>query len=174
MALTVVCSPAIGADACLYSNVASAYADSVLAYRVSALPGTPSGEKVWAPFAFRQIFRPGLSVRLREDMREVAKSLGPSALRWRVRWSFGDGTRAAGVNVAHSYRRAGLYKIDVQSYYDGRSRGRLGWYTFDAIDVVVGGLSKDMAWVRATPAATSTADVPLSGTPIPIPTGAAG
>jgi hypothetical protein len=102
-------------------------------------------------------------------MREVAKSLGRGALHWRVRWLFGDGTRAMGVNVTHAYRRNGLYKIEVQSYYSG-GRTTKGWYDFDLIDAVVGPLPKDATWVSATPAPSAT---PATA-PVPAPSATPG
>ncbi len=144
------------ASACLFSNVASAYANGVVARHVTALPGSAKGEALWAPFVFRADFSTRHPIHLREDMREVAKSLGRGALHWRVRWLFGDGTRAVGVDVTHVYHRNGLYKIEVQSYYSG-GRTVKGWYNFDLIDAVVGPLPKDATWVSATPAPSATA-----------------
>lgn len=137
--LTVMVSSALfaaPAQACLFSNVASAYANGVAARLVTAVPATAQARALWAPFAFRQHFAPGQALRLHENMCEVARSMGPQALHWTVHWLFGDGTRATGVAVTHSYRRAGLYRIEVQSYYVGNS-GLKGWYDFDVVDVTI-------------------------------------
>ena len=53
------------ASACLFSNVASAYANGVVARRVTALPGSAKGEALWAPFAFRADFSTRQSLHLR-------------------------------------------------------------------------------------------------------------
>lgn len=134
------------ARACLFSNVASAYANGALAYRVKVLPATQQGEALWAPFAFRQQFAPSQVLHLREDMKEVAKSFGSVALHWRVRWLFGDGTQASGFSVAHTYRHRGVYKIEVKSYFPkGAAKG---WYDFDTIDVAIGPLPANVTWMR--------------------------
>lgn len=137
--------------ACLFSNVASAYANGAAAYRVKVLPAR-QGEAVWAPFAFRRQFAPGQALHLHEDMREVARGMGRAALHWRVRWLFGDGTHAMGVAVTHAYRHHGLYKIQVESYYSG-GRSAVGWYAFDMIDVAVGPPPAGATWMRVSPPA---------------------
>lgn len=142
------------AHACLFSNVASASANGVLARRITAAPTAPRLMPLWAPFAFRQTFAPGQRIQFRENMREVARSMGPQALHWRVHWLFGDGTRAIGSAVSHTYRRPGLYRIDVQSDFVGPS-GLKAWTDFDLIDVVVGAAPTDATWLRA-PSATPT------------------
>jgi len=112
-------------------------------------------------------------------MREVARSLGPQALRWRVLWLFGDGTRGQGVTVAHTYRRPGVYRVDAQADFLGPS-GLSSWHDFDAVDVVVGRVPTDVTWLRAalSPSATAgvgrTAMVAPRTTPTPHPTGVAG
>lgn len=136
------------AHACLFSDVASAYADDIAARRVKTLPNTAQGQALWAPFAFRQHFAGGHTIHFREDMREVARSLGQDVLHWRVRWLFGDGTRAPGVAPAHIYRHAGLYKIEVQAYY---TRAPQGWYDFDIIDVAVGRVPAGLMALIGTP-----------------------
>lgn len=123
--------------ACLFSNVASAYVNGLVARRVTAIPTTAQERALWAPFAFAQIFAPGRLLHLRENMDEVARSMGREALRWRVHWLFGDGTRATGVAVTHTYRRRGVYQIQVQSFFVGNS-GLKGWYNFDIVDIVIG------------------------------------
>ena len=123
------------ARACLSSQVPSAYADGIAARVVTTQPAGSATPAPWAPFAFPQPMAPGHRVHLREDMAEVAQSLGRAALRWRVRWLFGDGTRAMGVAVIHTYRRPGIYRITVQSY-EGQNPWT-GWYTFDLVDVTV-------------------------------------
>jgi len=126
-------------------------------WHITALPSTSAGEDFWAPFAFPRALTPGHAVALREDMGEVARSLGKQVLGWRVRWMFGDRAMAAGVAASHAYRKAGVYKISVQSYYAG-ARSAKGWYTFDLIDVIVGPLPASAPWLR-----------PASPTPTPAP-----
>jgi len=133
--------------ACIFSNVASAYADGVVARHITTLPTTNAGEALWAPFAFPQSLKPGHVVVLREDMGEVARSLGQQALGWRVRWMFGDGATTIGAAATHVYAKDGVYKISVQSYYTG-ARSVKGWYTFDLIDIVVGPLPASATWLR--------------------------
>ena len=123
-------------QACLFSNVASAFANGMAARPVTTVPTTAQAKALWAPFAFRQTFRAGQVLGLREDMREVARSMGQEAVHWPVHWLFGDGTRATGVAVRHVYRRRGLYRIAVQSYFVGNS-GLKGWYDFDLVTVTV-------------------------------------
>jgi hypothetical protein len=144
---SVLCAH-LGARACLFSNVASAYANGAVAYRVKALP-PKQDENVWAPFAFRQQFAPGQTLRLREDMREVARSFNSAALHWRVRWYFDDGTQASGVSVTHRYRHRGLYKIEVKGYYGG-GRAAQGWYDFDIIDVLIGPPPAGVTWMSVS------------------------
>jgi len=80
-------------------------------------------------------------------MVEVARSLGKQVLGWRVRWMFGDGALAPGVAATHTYQKAGVYKISVQSYYTG-PRSAKGWYTFDLVDIVVGPLPASATWLK--------------------------
>ena len=136
------------AQACLFSNVASAYADGIAAQRVMAVPTTAQQKALWAPFAFHRTFAPGRVLHLRENMREVARSMGAEALRWTVHWLFGDGTRATGVAVTHTYRHRGVYRIEVQSDFVGAS-GLKGWYDFDVVDVVVGPVPRTLARLLA-------------------------
>src|SRR5207244_12762805 len=109
LAVSLAVAPALtslpSAQACLFSNVASAYADGIAARRVTAVPATAQQKSLWAPFAFHHAFAPGHVLHLRENMREVARSMGAGALHWTVHWLFGDGTRATGVAVTHAYRR---------------------------------------------------------------------
>jgi hypothetical protein len=39
--------------------------------------------------------------------------------------------------VTHTYRRRGVYRIQVQSYFVGDS-GLEAWYNFDVVDIVIG------------------------------------
>jgi hypothetical protein len=134
------------AQACLFSNVASAYADGIAAQRVMTVPTTAQQKALWAPFTFPHTFAAGRVLHLREDMREVARSMGAEALRWTVHWLFGDGTRATGVAVTHVYRHRSVYRIEVQSEFVGAS-GLKGWYDFDVVDVVVGPVPRALAWL---------------------------
>lgn len=179
IALSIVVADGPGAHACLFSGVASAYADGIVARPVTAAPTDPRQMARWAPFAFRQTFAPGRALRLREDMREVARSQGPEALHWRVLWLFGDGARAQGVAVAHTYRHPGVYRVDVQADFVGPS-GLPSWHDFDIVDAVVGRAQASAPWLRPAPPTTPTpgsgqGPVRASGmTPTPGPTGAAG
>jgi hypothetical protein len=139
LAAVVLCGlvAAVPVHACLFSNAASAYANGVAARRITAIPTTAQERALWAPFAFPQSFARGQTLHLRENMHEVARSMGSAALHWRVHWLFGDGTRATGVAVTHTYRRRGVYRIQVQSFFVGDS-GLEGWYNFDVVDIVVG------------------------------------
>ena len=139
LAAVVLCDlvAAVPVQACLFSNVASADANGIAARRITAIPTTSQERALWAPFVFAHSFAPGHTLRLRENMHEVARSMGSAALRWRVHWLFGDGTRATGVAVTHTYRRHGVYRIQVQSYFVGNS-GLEGWYDFDVVDIVIG------------------------------------
>jgi PKD domain len=137
------------AQACLFSNVASAYADGIAARSVTAAPITPQQKALWAPFAFKHAVAPGHLLHLRENMREVAKSMGAEALHWTVHWLFGDGAQASGVAVTHAYRHPGVYRIAVQANFVGPS-GVKGWYSFDLVDVVVGPVPRAMNWLLAS------------------------
>jgi len=179
VALSAFVADGAAAQACLFSGVASAYADGIVARPVTGAPGDPRQMALWAPFAFRQTFAPGRVLHLREDMREVARSQGAEALHWRVLWLFGDGARAHGVAVAHAYRRPGIYRVDVQADFVGPS-GLPSWHDFDVMDVVVGHMPARVTWLRPAPSTTPTvrsergATAAPRITPTPGPTGAAG
>ena len=173
LAVVPAFTPLPSAQACLFSNVASAYADGIAAQRVTAVPATARQKSLWAPFAFHHAFAAGHVLHLRENMREVARSMGVEALHWTVHWLFGDGTRATGAAVTHAYRRRGVYRIEVQGDFVGAS-GLKGWYDFDMVDVVVGPVPRSLAWLMAPGAPRSApAPTPPRATPVAVPTDAA-
>ena len=60
-------------------------------------------------------------------MRAAASAVPAQAFTHPCRWSFGDGSSAAGISVRHVYHRAREYRVTVTAYY--ASYG--AWYEFD-------------------------------------------
>ncbi|HWE63987.1 MAG TPA: PKD domain-containing protein [Chloroflexota bacterium] len=80
----------------------------------------------WAPFTLPAA-APGDTLRLREDLSNVRRSLPAQALAAPFRWRFGDGTGAQGDAVVHRYTRRGWYQITVSYLQPALHR----WIVFD-------------------------------------------
>lgn len=125
VSLAAIAATPLGAHACAIDGYASLRVDGVPAMHTSA---PPAPGRAWAPFTAAQAVAAGQDVRLGEQAADLARSLPAAWLAAPYRWSFGDGSRAAGRTVAHRYARPGLYVLRV-SAFEPRTRR---WLVFDA------------------------------------------
>ena len=82
----------------------------------------------WAPFVFATPYRIKQTIRFKENLADLHKSLLPQAFGHPWRWTFGDGSMAVGLTTHHAYARPGVYKVIVSAYYSGYK----AWFEFDA------------------------------------------
>ncbi len=121
------------AAACTVDGVPSAMANNTRAVIYKAAPTTAT-YAYWARFAFPRAFRAGQRIAFNEDDALVRPVLKQADLHRTWRWRFNDGGAAQiGDRVAHSYRRAGKYKVAVEAYYPTAG----GWLQFDSITITI-------------------------------------
>ena len=126
--LAAIAAPA---HACTIDGKPSAYANGVRAVISHEMP-TPQTYAAWAHFTFPRAYRAGQRIMFREDDVQVRRLLSRADLRRSWRWRFGDGTARTGDTAAHSYRRAGRYRVSVDAYFRG-----YGWQAFDSIAITI-------------------------------------
>jgi len=98
--------------ACAIDGVPSLRADGAPVILNRTQP-TSASLAHWAPFVFARTFRPGQSVYLSEDMRELVRTLPPEMVQGRWLWRTGDGGRVEGRTASHRYNHPGTYLITV-------------------------------------------------------------
>lgn len=89
----------------------------------------------WASFSLGTA-RPGATLRFSENARELHKSLTARAFATPFQWSFGDGSTARGLTVAHRFAKPGWYKVNVNYYYTPRK----SWIPFDSAQLQIPGV----------------------------------
>ena len=89
----------------------------------------------WASFSLGTA-RPGVDLRFSENARELHKSLTARAFATPFQWTFGDGSTARGLTVAHRYAKPGWYKVNVNYYYTPRK----SWIPFDSAQLQIPGV----------------------------------
>ena len=104
------------AHACTIDGKPSAVANRTRAIIFRGAP-TAATYASWARFAFPGAFRVGQRIAFHEDDALVRSVLTQADLRHAWRWRFGDGAAQTGDRVAHTYRRAGRYKVAVDASY---------------------------------------------------------
>jgi hypothetical protein len=124
--------PAV-AHACSLDSQPSAYADGQRDRLNTQAPTTSAQLAGWAPFVFPRSYPVRRAIVLRENRREVARSLTAAAMRRPWRWRFGDGQVAYGWTVRHAYAHPGYWRIGVDAYDPGTRQ----WYNFDQVVITV-------------------------------------
>jgi hypothetical protein len=123
------------ASACTVDGVPSAFANKTRAVLYKGAPTTAT-YAYWARFAFPRAYRVGQRIAFNENDALVRPVLKQADLTRSWRWRFNDGGGSAaqiGDRVAHSYRRAGKYKVAVDAYYPTYH----GWLQFDSITITI-------------------------------------
>ena len=131
LALGVLAPMPYPVTACTIDGKPSAFANGVRAVISHEVP-TPQTYASWAHFTFPRAYRVGQRIVFREDDGQVRKLLSRADLKRSWRWRLGDGTARTGDTAAHSYRRAGRYRVSVDAYFPG-----YGWQAFDSIAIAI-------------------------------------
>lgn len=137
MAALVAGAVLAGADsaaACSLDNRPSMSAGGILA-RLTKTGPTASTLSTWAIFTIPRVFSADRPLRFGESQADVRLSLPASALAHPWRWSFGDGATQTGFSAAHSYRRAGTYRVSVRGYFSSGTYQQ--WLEFDAATISI-------------------------------------
>ncbi|HXT35794.1 MAG TPA: PKD domain-containing protein [Chloroflexota bacterium] len=90
----------------------------------------------WASFSLGTA-KSGTDLRFSENTRELHKSLTARAFATPFQWTFGDGSTARGLTVAHRYAKPGWYKVNVNYYYTPRK----SWIPFDSAQLQIPGVA---------------------------------
>lgn len=120
------------ARACGYDGAPSLRVDRQQVATNRATP-TSADRQVWAPFILPGALRASRSHSFAEHWRRSPLPAGAMATPWR--WTFSDGGVARGMQVQHTFRRPGVYKVLVQAY----DKPHHYWYIFDAAQLRVTG-----------------------------------
>jgi hypothetical protein len=125
-----LCGPAL---ACGIDGVPSMTMNGRLV-AVNYSPATKENFSHWASFSLGTA-KTGANLRFSENARELHKSLTARAFATPFQWTFGDGSKARGLTVAHRYAKPGWYKVNVNYYYTPRH----SWIPFDSAQLRIPG-----------------------------------
>jgi hypothetical protein len=120
------------AQACTIDGKPTAFADRHRAMP-SATPATVATIRTYVPFYFPGSFHTARLIHFAEARPELTAVLPLSAMRYRLRWNFGDGTATDGWAVVHRYAHPGVYRVIVAAYYDWLRK----YYPFDKVRIDV-------------------------------------